>query len=356
MKLKRLFLPLAALGALVVLGMRFTQAVENGQAAPEIEAGDWFNTKPLSLKKLKGKVVVVEFWATWCPPCMQSIPHLNELHNKFKDRGVVIIGLSNEDKATVEGTVQKLAMAYAVGSGSQTGGAYGVRGIPHAFIVDPRGRISWSGHPMNGLDEAIEATLKATPPELKPPAKEAAPFLLRTISALDQKETAALIKQFESKDFGVREAAEKQLASKGHSNVAQIEAALKNGKGLEKKIRLKRVLAALEKTSRGNAAAERAKKAGPEAEAQLLLLALPELADPLKQKAIDHLKALAGKVEPALQIPNEAGARAVRAVWAKRLNLKAAGQDQEAQKPGEQAIMGRGDVLKGTGQIDKKPQ
>jgi len=56
-------------------------------------------------------------------------------------------------------------MPYPIGGGSPTGRAYGVRGIPHAFIIDPSGRVVAHGHPMGGLEEAIERQLKATPPE-----------------------------------------------------------------------------------------------------------------------------------------------------------------------------------------------
>ncbi|MBT9586269.1 TlpA family protein disulfide reductase [bacterium] len=52
-----------------------------GRRAPEIKAQSWLNSKPLSLAKLRGKVVVVEFWATWCPPCRHSIPHLSKLYD-----------------------------------------------------------------------------------------------------------------------------------------------------------------------------------------------------------------------------------------------------------------------------------
>ncbi|MBI3039861.1 TlpA family protein disulfide reductase, partial [bacterium] len=59
-----------------------------GKAPPEIKAEEWINSEPLSLASLTGKIVVVEFWATWCPPCRQSIPHLIELSKQFKDKNV----------------------------------------------------------------------------------------------------------------------------------------------------------------------------------------------------------------------------------------------------------------------------
>ncbi|MDK1032467.1 MAG: TlpA disulfide reductase family protein [Planctomycetia bacterium] len=133
--------------------------------APEINATDWLNTKPLSLKMLRGKIVVVEFWATWCGPCRVSIPHLIKLNQKYRQKGVVLISLTNEPRATVAPFAKKMNMDYPVGMGSTSGGAYGVRGIPSAFVIDPEGIIRWEGHPMGGLDEAVERTLKDYPPK-----------------------------------------------------------------------------------------------------------------------------------------------------------------------------------------------
>lgn len=132
--------------------------VSVGKSVPEIDAGSWFNNdgKQVSLADLKGKVTVVEFWATWCPPCRKSIPHLNKLHKKYKDNDVVIIGLSNEKSEKVKDFVKKQDMKYIVGAGSKSGRAYGVRGIPTVFVIGTDGTLLWQGHPMNGLDAALE--------------------------------------------------------------------------------------------------------------------------------------------------------------------------------------------------------
>jgi thiol-disulfide isomerase/thioredoxin len=109
-----------------------------------------------------GKPYILEFWATWCGPCRQSIPHLNQVYAKFKDRGLLIVGVSDEEPALVKEFMKKLPMNYAVAidaSGS-LGTAFGIRGIPHALVVDKTGKIVWEGHPMELEDSTIEKVLK----------------------------------------------------------------------------------------------------------------------------------------------------------------------------------------------------
>jgi thiol-disulfide isomerase/thioredoxin len=144
-----------------------------GMPAPALNVADWVKGQAVDLKEGKGKTVyVVEFWATWCPPCRASIPHLTELQKKFKDKGVTVIGVSDEKVSTVKPFVNKMGpkMEYtvAVDKDQKTSGAYmgafGVDGIPHAFVVDKTGAIVWHGHPMDGLDKAIEAVLEGKKP------------------------------------------------------------------------------------------------------------------------------------------------------------------------------------------------
>lgn len=123
---------------------------------------------PLSVQYIEGtpttegKPMLVEFWATWCPPCRASIPHLNELYRKYKSQGLVIIGISNEPKATVENFLTKIPMDYypAIDPGNTYGKNFNIKGIPHAFLVDKTGTIVWEGHPMALQESAIDAVVK----------------------------------------------------------------------------------------------------------------------------------------------------------------------------------------------------
>lgn len=128
-----------------------------GDIAPAVNAGSWLNVDSFDLSAHKqNKVVLVEFWATWCPPCRVSIPHLKKIYQDYKDEGLVIVSLSSEDKTTVEKFNKKAGMSWALGVASNAGGDYGVSGIPSAFVV-AGGKIVWKGHPM---DENMEATIK----------------------------------------------------------------------------------------------------------------------------------------------------------------------------------------------------
>lgn len=131
-----------------------------GSDAPEVTATTWINTDGFKLADNKDKIVVVEFWATWCPPCRKSIPHLKTMHDTYKDQGLVIVSLSDEPAETINEFNKKAGMDWIVGAGSSSGRDYGVSGIPTAFIVVD-GKIVWNGHPMGGLEEEVKKLIEA---------------------------------------------------------------------------------------------------------------------------------------------------------------------------------------------------
>jgi len=144
-------------------------AAELGDPAPPLQIAEWVKGQPVDLATGKGKTVfVVEFWATWCPPCRQSIPHLTEMQRKFKEKNVVFVGVTDEQAPVVRAFVgkmgEKMDYAVAVDKERKTAAAYleafGVGGIPHAFIVDKEGRIVWQGHPMADLEVALTQVLE----------------------------------------------------------------------------------------------------------------------------------------------------------------------------------------------------
>jgi len=141
-------------------------ALDAGDKAPPLSVKTWVVNKPVTARTVRGKVLVVEFWATWCGPCRTTIPHLNKLHDKYGDKQVVLCGITREDKATVQQFLKALPMKYHVGSDTgRTHDAYmkGVPGIPHAFVVDRTGKVAWHGHPMAGMDKVIERLVAEGP-------------------------------------------------------------------------------------------------------------------------------------------------------------------------------------------------
>ena len=119
------------------------------QKAPELVVEKWLTKEP----DRKGKFVLIDFWATWCPPCRKAIPELNSLQKKFGDK-LVVIGLSDEPEAKVKGmTTPQIDYAVAIDTKARTKTAVGVSGIPHVLLIDPQGIVRWEGFPLlNGFE------------------------------------------------------------------------------------------------------------------------------------------------------------------------------------------------------------
>ncbi|MCH8880474.1 MAG: TlpA family protein disulfide reductase [Planctomycetes bacterium] len=159
--MKRL-VPILILLAVVFAFNSRRSVLRAGAAAPALSADTWINTNgALELSDLKGKVVVVEFWATWCGPCVASIPNMNKLHDRWKDKDVVVIGLTDESPEDVQRFVRKNGIRYAVGAGSLSSFDYGVRSIPHAFVIAGDGTVVWNGYPGRELDQAVAQAHKS---------------------------------------------------------------------------------------------------------------------------------------------------------------------------------------------------
>ena len=143
-------------------------ALDLGDKAPDLIAHTWINGTAVNPAKADGKTVyVIEFWATWCPPCKRSIPELNNLYEQYKDKNVVIVGVTSEDEETVRPFVEKMQMKYLVALDTNRSSAKtymdNVQGIPHAFIIDTNGIVVWSGHPLEKkLKESLSNVLAGT--------------------------------------------------------------------------------------------------------------------------------------------------------------------------------------------------
>jgi len=150
------------------------QSLKVGDPAPKLYVSKWINGDPVE-KFEKGKVYVIECWATWCGPCVQVIPHVSKLNTQYQDKDVVIIGMNvfedapDKVAAFIEDMGDKFNYRVALDVGGRQGKtatawmiAAGRNGIPCTFVVDQKGNIAWIGHPLAGLDRVIEGVVAGT--------------------------------------------------------------------------------------------------------------------------------------------------------------------------------------------------
>ena len=128
-----------------------------GKKAPELHVGTWLTG---SAPDTQGKVVLYDFWATWCPPCKRLIPELNGFKSKFGN-DLVVIGISDEPADTVRTFMQTHQMDYSVATdpSAKMKSAIRVAGIPHVMVVSPDGIVRWQGLPGAKQDPLTEAKL-----------------------------------------------------------------------------------------------------------------------------------------------------------------------------------------------------
>jgi thiol-disulfide isomerase/thioredoxin len=122
-----------------------------------------------SLSEFRGQVVVLEFWATWCGPCLELLPHMNKMADSFAGKPVRFISVTDEPRANVEAFLKKHPMKAWIGLDprGEAFGAFHVDSRPQVFVIDTYGRISLKIHPSFLYKSDIEDALKASPPPEK---------------------------------------------------------------------------------------------------------------------------------------------------------------------------------------------
>ena len=148
MNIKKRFLIFpAVLMLLIVAGLlscRQSSAVGGSSMAPDFTLND-LDGKPFRMSDTKGSVVILDFWATWCPPCRMEIPHFEALYKQYKAKGLEIVGVALDRGGikVIKPFIKDAGVTYPIVIGNQAvANAYGgIRGIPTTFIIDREGRI-----------------------------------------------------------------------------------------------------------------------------------------------------------------------------------------------------------------------
>ena len=132
--------------ALVLTGCMVNAQVKIDQIAPEISLPG-VNDSPVKLSSFKGKVVLIDFWASWCGPCRASIPSVIKLYDKYKAKGFEVFGVSIDNKkkdwikAIAQDKITYPQVNDKAGWYSKTTEVYGVNAIPNTFLLDKTGKI-----------------------------------------------------------------------------------------------------------------------------------------------------------------------------------------------------------------------
>jgi len=119
-------------------------AADVGQPAPQFTLPALLDDKPVNLKDFSGKVVYIDFWASWCGPCRTSFPLLNQLHQKLKAKGFEVVAVNlDEDKANAEKFLKEFPVTFTVlrDAKGEWSDKFVVESMPTSFIVDKQGVI-----------------------------------------------------------------------------------------------------------------------------------------------------------------------------------------------------------------------
>ncbi|MBR0961789.1 thioredoxin family protein [Bradyrhizobium japonicum] len=144
-----------------------TVAAASQQAAPDFTGiTNWFNSKPLSMADLRGKVVLVDFWTYGCVNCVNTLPHVTDLYAKYKDRGLVVVGVHTPEfpfersAANVQAALKRHGITYPVAqdNDSRTWNAYRNQYWPAQYIIDQTGKIVFQ-HAGEGAYDQIDRTV-----------------------------------------------------------------------------------------------------------------------------------------------------------------------------------------------------
>jgi len=138
--------------------MDWYNGVKLGATLPEFDT-EYLGTAPSSDRKL----LLIDFWATWCAPCRDEFPHLNELHARFAGQGLVVIGLTQETKSVAQSFLPKVKIDYTIGAAGTKPlqKLLGIKAIPYAILVSNENKTVWRGQARSLSANEVERRLKS---------------------------------------------------------------------------------------------------------------------------------------------------------------------------------------------------
>jgi peroxiredoxin len=144
------------------VAMTRLEADDRKRAHPEFTLKD-LSGKGWRFSDLRGKVVLLNFWATWCPPCRKEMPDLETLYERFGSKGFVVLGISDEEAATVEPFIRERKVSFPVllDPGRKVNDAFVVEGIPKSFVYDRDGKLVAQSIDMRTQKQFLEMLGKA---------------------------------------------------------------------------------------------------------------------------------------------------------------------------------------------------
>lgn len=141
--LNNLFRTIAIAAALIGLSQGLARALDKGQNAPEIALKSLAGEQ-VKLSALKGKVVLVDFWASWCAPCRESMPVLEKLSKSYKDQGFIVLGVNiDNDAEAARKFLKDLPVSFPVVTDTQkqVAKAYAPPTMPSSYLIDRQGKV-----------------------------------------------------------------------------------------------------------------------------------------------------------------------------------------------------------------------
>lgn len=209
----------------------------------------------------RGKLLIVDFWATWCHPCMEMVPHMVELNQKYASKGLQIIGISRDDDqgALVRVTREKgmnWPEYFDGGAENPIVSRWAPSYIPYTILVSPEGKVLFANNPYAGLQEAVEKAFKEHPPQLVDPqivadANSALNAIESSIAAGDEKGAIKLMSKISpdarlDPKFASREdAVQKKLEAAATSMLSEVQTQIDQAKYIDSVARLKELSTAL---------------------------------------------------------------------------------------------------------------